>query len=146
MTLFFVPFRKGNVPQLTRCEKVVKIKETSFHLSKCLVSIGKHCTKLRNNFLKLNFSKTNHKANFMSQSMLDFIWSILLRSVFYRYNLFKKHFSIFDRFYSEYIDKIGARKGKCNKNPKNKTLLLLDSQLTATKKKERRSSLLDQAR
>ena len=24
-------------------EKVVKIKETSFHLSKCLVSIGKHC-------------------------------------------------------------------------------------------------------
>ena len=25
-------------------EKVVKIKETSFLLSKCLVSIGQHCT------------------------------------------------------------------------------------------------------
>ena len=31
MTLFFVPFRKGNVPQLTRCDKVM----SSLHMHFC---------------------------------------------------------------------------------------------------------------
>ena len=36
-------------------EKVVKIKETSFLLSKCLVSIGQHCKSLQFFYMKKVF-------------------------------------------------------------------------------------------